>query len=301
MNANLDVKGNVNIGRTDNCGNLLINGSIVPLQGSTWDLGSAQFPFKSLYVSNQTITLVGIKNDGNTTTTGISVDGGTLKLNTDAGSDQVVVMSVDNKTGLGKSSSLAAATLDVSGSVLISGDVSLNSKLIVMNDGLFNSKLSVANDVSLNKNVDISGNLVIRGNLSVFQQQSTSVVTTTVNNYNVLSTKDISLNGNLVVSGEVSLNSKLFVANDVSLNGRVDICGNLYAQYPINSIPTSAIIDGVTLTYVDASLGLKAPINNPTFTGTVSGITKVWLVLVTLTILRILVNRFLPLRNLHWT
>ena len=262
MNANLDVKGNVNIGRTDNCGNLLINGSIVPLQGSTWDLGSAQFPFKSLYVSNQTITLVGIKNDGNTTTTGISVDGGTLKLNTDAGSDQVVVMSVDNKTGLGKSSSLAAATLDVSGSVLISGDVSLNSKLIVMNDGLFNSKLSVANDVSLNKNVDISGNLVIRGNLSVFQQQSTSVINTTVNNYNVLSTKDISLNGNLVISG------------GATMNGRVDICGNLYAQYPVNSIPTTAIIDGVTLSYVDASLGLKAPINNPTFTGTVGGITK---------------------------
>jgi cytoskeletal protein CcmA (bactofilin family) len=262
MNSNLNVKGNVNIGQNDNCGNMIINGSIIPFQANTWDLGSQEYPFKSLYVSNQTITLVGIKDDGNTTTTGISVDGGMLKLNTDAGSDQIAVMSIDNKTGFGKGSLLAAATIDVSGNALISGDVS------------FNSKLYVANDVSFNKNVDISGNLVINGNLSVFQQRTTSIINTSINNYEILSTKDISLNGNLVVSSDTQLNSKLRVINDASFNGRVDICGNLYARYPINSIPTTAIIDGVTLSYVDASLNLKAPINNPTFTGTVSGITK---------------------------
>jgi len=217
MNTNLHVKGILNIGQTDSCANLIINGSILPFQANTWDLGSEQFPFKSLYVSNQTITLVGIKDDGNTTTTGISVNDGMMKLNTDSGSDQVVVMSIDNKTGFGKSSMLATATLDVSGSVLISGDVSLNSKLITMNDVLFNSKLTVANDVSFNKNVDISGNLVVTGNLSVNQQQNNTTIITTVNNYQVLSTKDISLNGNLVVSANVLFNSKLTV-NGISIN-----------------------------------------------------------------------------------
>ena len=98
-----------------------------------------------------------------------------------------------------------------------------------------------ANDVSFNNNVDISGNLVIRGNLSVFQQQSTSIINTSVNNYTVISTQDISLNGNLVVSADVSLNSKLYVNSDASFNGRVDICGNFYAQYPAASIPASSI------------------------------------------------------------
>jgi hypothetical protein len=71
------------------------------------------------------------------------------------------------------------------------------------------------------------------------------VKNTTVNNYNVSVTNDLSLNGNLLVSSDVSLNSKLRVTGDTSFNGRVDICGNFYAQYPASSIPSSAIIGGV--------------------------------------------------------
>jgi hypothetical protein len=42
------------------------------------------------------------------------------------------------------------------------------------------------------------------------------------------------------------MNQKLRVLGDVSLNGtRIDICGNLFAQYPASSIPQSAIIGGV--------------------------------------------------------
>ena len=43
------------------------------------------------------------------------------------------------------------------------------------------------------------------------------------------------------------MNGKLSVSGDVSFNstGRVDICGNFYAQYPDDSIPSSAIIGGV--------------------------------------------------------
>ena len=112
-----------------------------------------------------------------------------------------------------------------------------------------------ANDVSFNNNVDISGNLVIRGNLSVFQQQSTSIINTSVNNYTVISTQDISLNGNLVVSADVSLNSKLYVGGDASFNGRVDICGNFYAKYPAASIPSSSIDLSVDLSVNGLTIG----------------------------------------------
>jgi hypothetical protein len=79
----------------------------------------------------------------------------------------------------------------------------------------------------LNRNVDISGNLNIKGSLAVFQQQNNSIINTTVNNYEILSTKDISLNGNLVVSGDVSLNNKLFVNNDVSFNANLVVGGSI--------------------------------------------------------------------------
>jgi hypothetical protein len=96
----------------------------------------------------------------------------------------------------------------------------LNDNLYVVKDVSFNSKLFVSKDTSFNSNVDICGNLVIKGNLSVFQQQSTSIINTTVNTYEVLSTKDISLNGNLVVSNKTYTNTiaPTAITNDISFD-----------------------------------------------------------------------------------
>lgn len=55
------------------------------------------------------------------------------------------------------------------------------------------------------------------------------------------------LDGTMDISGDVSMNSYLSVGGDVSMNGTtIDICGNLYAQYPDNTIPANAIIGGVS-------------------------------------------------------
>ena len=196
LNGKLLVSGDVSFNSKLFISNTItISGDIIPQTANQSNLGSAEKPFKSLFVSNNTINLIGTDTTtGNPTTTGISVDNGKMKITNPSGPEQQVVVTLDNRTGFGMDSSYAIATIDVSGTAIIRGDVSFNSKLYV------------------------SGNAL--------------------------------------------------------LNGRVDICGNLYAQYPINSISTTAIIDGVTLSYVDASLGLKAPLNNPTFTGSVGGITK---------------------------
>jgi hypothetical protein len=50
------------------------------------------------------------------------------------------------------------------------------------------------------------------------------------------------LDGTMDVNGDVTFDSKLSVGGDISFNGTtIDICGNLYAQYPDNSIPSAAI------------------------------------------------------------
>jgi hypothetical protein len=146
-------------------------------------------------------------------------------------------------------------------------DTSMNFRALIASPiftGIVTADKVTVGDASFNGNVDISGVL------SVTQTTSSVVTNTTINNYNVSVTNDLSLNGNLDVSGDVYLNNKLYVKNDASFNGRVDICGNLYAQYPSNSIPVSAIIDGVTLYYVNTSLTSKANTASPTFTGTIS-------------------------------
>ncbi|MDC1151608.1 tail fiber domain-containing protein [Pelagibacteraceae bacterium] len=102
--------------------------------------------------------------------------------------------------------------------LFVADDVSMNETLHVGNNVIFDSKLLVEGDASFNSNVDISGNLVIRGTLGVYQQQEIKVINTTVNNYQLIVTEDISLNGKLYVKDDVSLNSKLFVADDVCMN-----------------------------------------------------------------------------------
>ena len=122
-------------------------------------------------------------------------------------------------------------------------DASLNLKANVASPtftGIVTAAKLTSGDASFNGNVDISGVL------SVTQTVNSVVKNTTINNYNVAVTNDLSLNGKLMVSSDVSLNSKLYVKGDASFNGRVDICGNFYANYPANSIPSSAIIGGVS-------------------------------------------------------
>ena len=70
--------------------------------------------------------------------------------------------------------------------------------------------------------LDISGgNLILRNNNLYIQNG------------------DISLNGRLMINGDASFNDRLFVKNDVYIGG------NVYANYPDNSIPESAITGGI--------------------------------------------------------
>ena len=51
--------------------------------------------------------------------------------------------------------------------------------------------------------------------------------------------------GNLILrNGDISANGNLSLGGDASFGGHMDVCGNFYAQYPDNSIPSSAIIGG---------------------------------------------------------
>jgi UDP-3-O-[3-hydroxymyristoyl] glucosamine N-acyltransferase len=111
----------------------------------------------------------------------------------------------------------------------VQNDVSLNTNLHVGGDASFNKNLYVDGetvlnaDVSMNSNLDIGGNLVIKGNLSVFQTRDTTTINTKINNYEIIVTQDLSLNGGLSMSGDASLNAGLVVLGDVSFNGKMSV------------------------------------------------------------------------------
>ena len=67
------------------------------------------------------------------------------------------------------------------------------------------------------------------GTLTV--QETDSIINTVINNYEIITSNDLSINGTMAVSG------------NTSLNGDVTINGLLNAKYPNDSIPSSALID----------------------------------------------------------
>jgi predicted acyltransferase (DUF342 family) len=129
--------------------------------------------------------------------------------------------------------SVIRGRLDVSGDSVIRGRLDLSGGLDVSGASRF------ANDVSfIGQRVDICGNFYA-------QYPVDSIPQTAIIRGNIFTT-DVSMHTNLAIGQLLTVNGMAKFANDVSFNSqRVDICGNLYAQYPANSIPQSAIIGGV--------------------------------------------------------
>jgi hypothetical protein len=142
-------------------------------------------------------------------------------------------------TGNGASS--LGGSLTVAGITTLNETVEIatNKTFIAGGDVSMNTKLSVGGDVSLNGNVEIAaGKTFNTGNGASSLGGSLTVAGITTLNETV----EIATNKTFIAGGDVSMNTKLSVGGDVSFNGtRIDICGNLYAQYPDSSIPADAI------------------------------------------------------------
>jgi len=67
----------------------------------------------------------------------------------------------------------------------------------------------------------MDGNLTLTGNLSVIQQDNTTIINTTVNDYTLIVSEDLSLNGHLNMSGNASLNGELYVNNTITVSGDI--------------------------------------------------------------------------------
>jgi hypothetical protein len=89
----------------------------------------------------------------------------------------------------------------------------------------------------------------------------TQYLTTSSNNGKAIFGSSIEISNNLICFSDLSLGGNLFIENYSTFNGQVDICGNLYANYPNNSIPISAI------TNLESNLNTKSNLISPEFTG----------------------------------
>ena len=131
-----------------------------------------------------------------------------------------------------------SGSLYVSKDTTIIGNLNVTSRIINNADVIMKSSLFVDYDASVNRSVFIGKDLTVNGNLSVKQYQNESIITTTVNNYNLIISEDISLNGRLYTSGDLSLNGNLYLAKFMKINttnnitdALVNINGNMITNY----------------------------------------------------------------------
>jgi hypothetical protein len=133
-----------------------------------------------------------------------------------------------------------------------SGDLSLGGRLLTIGDASLGGNLYVGKKLTVNGDVSMNGNLVVYGNLMVQQVSNANIINTSVNNYQLVVTEDISLNGRIIVSSDVSLAGRLFVTGATTATGLITANGGLTTGG--SSVLTSA--GTTTLTGATTATGL---------------------------------------------
>ena len=125
---------------------------------------------------------------------------------------------------------LNVGAIDISDSLNVYGDVSLNSSLDISN------KLNVNGDVSLNTKVDVSDNVNLRSKLVVYGDVSLNANVDIAGGFkinNLVVDGDVSLNANVDIAGALNIND-LVVTGDVSYNANIDVSDRLVVNGDIS-------------------------------------------------------------------
>jgi hypothetical protein len=152
--------------------------------------------------------------------------------------------------------------------IITGGDASFNSKLYVGDDAIFNDRIISRGIINAQNGLNVTGNASVSGTLTAtFADDSIpsskiiggALPANTLNNDVTFAQKiitggdasfnskinvgnDAIFNGRITANADVRAQNRLFVTRDSSFNGNVTINGNLFANYPVDSIPQSAVI-----------------------------------------------------------
>jgi len=128
-------------------------------------------------------------------------------------------------------------TIESSGTQLITNcDVSMNEQLFVAKNAIFESSVDICGNFRAQYPDGSIPTSALLGEVGIDTESDLSL------NAGLSVAHDVSFNSNVHIVGEVTMNNHIIVSGDASFNSDVDICGNFRAQYPDESIPSSAII-----------------------------------------------------------
>ena len=172
-----------------------------------------------------------------------------------------------SNTSILKSTLTVSKAATLSSTLAVAGASTMGSTLKVSNAATLSSTLDVTgkttfkSDVSLNGNLTMVGDLSLNGNLSVIRQNNQTIINTTINDYTLIVSEDISLNGELHVSGDVGIGTTNPGSYKLNVNGDVNATSyNASSDYRIkeNVVPisdTSYNIDNIRpVTYTNTKM-----------------------------------------------
>ena len=99
------------------------------------------------------------------------------------------------------------ANITTNRSLVVGYDTSMNGNLVVGKNLTTNGNLLVKYDSSFNGNLSVGNDLTITGRLNVKNFTNQNIINTTTNNYQLIVSEDLSLNGRMFVKGNVMIGS----------------------------------------------------------------------------------------------
>jgi hypothetical protein len=115
-----------------------------------------------------------------------------------------------------------------------------NSKLQYIKDLTENVHDRLEDLISRTQNIsDDSTNVIVDSSIEI--REKISALSDLSLNGDLTMTGDMTITGDTSFNGDLTMTGDMTITGDTSFNGNVDICGNLYAQYPIATIPPTAI------------------------------------------------------------
>jgi hypothetical protein len=260
MNSNMIVAGATKVTHIAASGNMDVSGAS-SLDGTLTIANTAAFN-DNVSISNNNAFIVG---------SGVTTMGGIVSMNSQLTvAEDVFMNSTLNVLG---ATTLTNVSIDgdllSSGKTIFSNDVSFNGTAVDICGNLYahypagTIPLSAVivggsifqSDVSLNSALNVAGTTT----MSSIIASGAATVGGTLVVVGATTLSSLNTSSNAVVGGTLVVSGKTTGSGDISFNGsRIDICGNLYANYPANSIPLAAIVsDNSPIFNTDVSMNSR--------------------------------------------
>jgi len=211
---------------------MIVAGDIVPKDGLTWSLGTQDKPFKSAYISSNTLYFTGEEAGDALTSFSFNKLSGQLDLSFN-GKTGSTVLAYDDKVSIGRypSNNAPSAYLDVSGNAVFNnggvyiqtGDLSLNANLHVGTKANLYGDLEVTGASTMKSTLAVSGASTMKSTL-VVSKAATMSSTLAVTGASTLSST-LAVGSTLDVTGASTLSSTLAVTGASTMSSTLDVTG----------------------------------------------------------------------------